>query len=193
MHYATTTTFVSVKILSPIKFLIMNKLFLIPFVLIGFAVNSFAQSSAEATATATVIQAIAITNVNDMNFGNVAVSGVTAGAVVLDPQDGSRTATGGVTLPAVQGTVSAASFTVTGEGSSTYAITLPSGNHEITNSGTGTMNVNNFTSFPSVVDGGTLTAGEQTLNVGATLDIIAGQEPGVYTNATGFEVTVNYN
>lgn len=171
----------------------MNKLFLIPIVLIGFAVNSFAQSSADATATATVIQAIAIANVNDMNFGNVAVSGATAGAVVLDPQDGSRTATGGVTLPAVLGTVSAASFTVTGEGSSTYAITLPAGDYVITNAGLATMNVNTFTSFPSVGDGGVLTAGEQTLNVGSTLDISAGQEPGVYTNATGFEVTVNYN
>ena len=193
MRCSSTTTFVSVKILSPIKFLIMNKLFLIPFVLIGFAVNSFAQSSADATATATVIQAIAITNVNDMNFGNVAVSGATAGTVVIDPQDGSRTSTGGVTLPAVQGTVSAASFTVTGEGTSTYAITLPVGNYVITNPGLETMNVNTFTSFPSVVDGGVLTAGEQTLNVGSTLDISAGQAPGVYTNATGFEVTVNYN
>lgn len=160
---------------------------------LSFAVTSFGQASANATASATIFQAIAISNVDDMNFGNVAVSGTTAGTVVLNPEDASRIATDGVTLPNVSGTVSAASFTVTGEGTSTYSITLPVGNYVITNPGSQTMNVNTFTSFPSVANGGVLTAGTQTLLVGATLNVSAAQAAGVYTNLTGFEVTVNYN
>jgi hypothetical protein len=81
---------------------------------------------------------------------------------------------------------------VGGEGVYTYTITLPSTNYTITDPvSTATMIVNTFTVTPSGT--GTLTAGAQTLNVGATLNVEAAQTPGVYTNATGFDVTVNYN
>jgi hypothetical protein len=185
--------FVPVEISSLFKHQIfMNKLFLLAITLIGFSVSSFAQATAEATVTATILEAITITNVTDMNFGNVAV--IDAGTVILNPEDGSTTPTGGVTLPAAApGTISAASFDVTGDGSSTYAITLPSSTYVITNANLQTMDVTDFTSFPSVADGGLLTAGAQTITVGATLNVDAGQAPGEYTNATGFEVTVNYN
>lgn len=170
----------------------MNKLFIVALVLIGFTVNSLAQASATATATATIIEAITITNVTDMNFGNVAV--VDAGTVVLNPADGSTTPSGGVTLPAAApGTITAASFNVTGDGASTYAITLPAGDYTITEPGLATMTVNAFTSFPSVANGGVLTAGAQTVFVGATLNVGAAQASGVYTNVAGFEVSVNYN
>jgi len=125
-----------------------------------------------------------------MNFGNAAVTG-TAGTVILAPA-GTRTTSGGVTLPATAGTVAAAAFTVTGATGYTYAITLPSTNYVITRAtGTETMNVNAFTSNPSGT--GTLTGGTSTLTVGATLNVSAAQVAGTYTNATGFPVTVNYN
>jgi hypothetical protein len=38
-----------------------------------------------------------------------------------------------------------------------------------------------------------LTAGTETFGVGATLNLNASQPAGVYTNATGFNVMVNYN
>src|SRR5579871_264943 len=91
---------------------------------IGFSTSSFAQATATASASANIITPISIVKTVDMNFGNVAVSGSTAGTVVLVPA-GTRSATGGVTLPATTGTVSAASFTVSGQASYTYAITLP--------------------------------------------------------------------
>jgi len=51
--------------------------------------------------------------------------------------------TGGVTLPVVTGTVTPASFTVTGEANSTYSITLPSSAITLTGP-SGTMNRSKF-------------------------------------------------
>ncbi|SFD78748.1 protein of unknown function [Chitinophaga sp. CF118] len=152
------------------------------------ATSVFAQVTASADASATIVTPISITKTADMNFGNVAVQSTTAGTVVLAP-DNSRTKTGGVTLPATTGTISAAIFTVSGEGSYTYTITLPS-SVTITNAGNN-MTVNTFTSTPSGT--GTLSSGTQTLKVGATLNVAAGQAAGTYTSATPFNVTINYN
>jgi Domain of unknown function (DUF4402) len=163
----------------------------IAIILIGFSTNTFTQVIASATATATIVTPIAIVKATDMNFGNVAVN-ASAGTVVLAPA-GTRSSTGGVTLPATVGTVSAASFNVTGEGNYTYSITLPSSHYILKKQGSGdeTMRVNAFISSPSGT--GTLTAGSQTLNVGATLKVSGSQATGTYTNSTGFAVTVNYN
>jgi hypothetical protein len=154
-----------------------------------FSTNIFAQSTANANASATIITGISIARTSHMNFGNVAVSGTVAGTVVLTPA-GVRSVTAGCTLPAVTGAVAAASFNVTGSGTSTYAITLPSAALTITN-GTDNMTVTAFTSTPSGT--GALVAGAQTLNVGATLNVAAAQPAGTYTSATPFDVTVNYN
>lgn len=132
-------------------------------------------------------QPIGITKTVDMNFGNMAV--ISSGTVILDP-NGSRSGTGGVTLPAVTGSVMAASFDVTGGANLTYAITLPL-NCTIS-SGGNTMTVDAFTSAPSAT--GTLSStGTQQLKVGATLNISASQAPGIYTSSTPFTITVNYN
>lgn len=156
---------------------------------IAFSASSFAQSSATATSTATIVTPISITKTVDMNFGNIAVNS-SSGTVVLSPE-GARSSTGGVTLPGTSGTVTAASFDVTGEGAYTYAITLPSSVTITRNSGAETMTVNAFTSTPSAT--GTLTAGAQTLTVGATLNVGASQVAGTYVSGTAFTVTVNYN
>ena len=166
------------------------KLLSLAIVVFAFTANTFAQVTASATGTAEIITPIAITKTIDMNFGNVAVS-TALGTVVLDPAS-TRTRTGGVTLPAVGGTVTAASFDITGAGTSTFSITLPSTDYTITRlTGTETMLVNTFTSTPSGT--GTLVAGALTLTVGATLNVAGSQVAGTYTNATGFDVTVNYN
>jgi hypothetical protein len=166
------------------------KLFALGMILLGFSANSFGQATANAPTSATIIAPITLTKTVDMNFGNVAVIG--AGTVILVPE-GTRSATGGVTLPlAFPGTITAAEFTVGGEGTNTYAITLPASDLTITRvSGAQTMTVGTFTSTPSAT--GVLTGGLQTLKVGATLNVGAAQVAGVYTNETGFAVTVNYN
>src|SRR5258706_7926598 len=102
-----------------------TKLILAALVMMVSASGAYAQSTATATATATIVTPISITKTVDMNFGNVAVQVGTGGTVLMTPA-GVRSVTGGVTLPATAGTVSAASFTVNGQGVYTYAITLPS-------------------------------------------------------------------
>ena len=157
--------------------------------MVAFSANAFGQASATATATATIVTPISIANAGDMNFGNVAVS-ATAGTVILAP-GGTRTITGGVTLPATPGTVSAALFTVSGTPAYTYAITLPSTATTVT-SGGNTMTVTAFTSNPDAT--GTLDGtGSQTLQVGATLNVGISQPSGTYVSGTPFTVTVNYN
>jgi len=160
-------------------------------VVIAFTNSSFAQATATASASATIITPITIVKNVDMNFGNVAVSASLAGTVVLAPA-GTRTTggAGGVTLPSNTGTVAGADFTVSGQASYTYAITLPAS--ATISSGSNTMTVNGFTSSPATT--GTLsTGGTQDLKVGATLNVTAAQASGTYTNSTGVQVTVNYN
>ena len=172
----------------------MTKILALAMVMFAFAANTFAQVTASATATATILTPIAITKDVDMNFGNLAVD-ATGGTVILLPA-GTRSATSGVTfLPTNVGTVTAASFTVTGLADATYSIIIPTTDYIITETvgNSATMIVNAFTSTPTVVAGGVLTLGTQTLTVGATLNVGPSQLAGVYTNATGFDVTVNYN
>jgi hypothetical protein len=156
------------------------------FVAASFTAN--AQVTASASTAANIVGPIAISKTVDMNFGNLAVSPTVAGTVVLAPNS-SRTQTGGVVLPVITGTVTAATFAVSGEAGTTYSITLPG---SITLfSGANMMTVNNFTSTPTPT--GSLATGTENVNVGATLNVAAGQASGLYTNASDLIVTVNYN
>lgn len=167
----------------------LRKFFLIALVLMAYSAATYAQVTAGATVTSTIVTPIAITNAGNMNFGNMAVS-ATAGTVIL-ATNGTRTITGGVTLPAVAGTVSAAHFAVSGTGTYTYSISLPTDDTRVS-SGQNFMLVNTFISDPSST--GTLSAGgAQTVNVGATIHVGAGQAAGIYTSDSPFQVTVNYN
>jgi hypothetical protein len=174
----------------------MKKIVFVIALLAGYAtVNAQGTgATASATATAVIVSPITITKTVDLDFGNVAVDALTGGTVVLDPTTATRTVTGGVTLPAVTGTVTAASFTVAGEAGYTYDIFLPTTPLTIDDGASNSMTVDQFISDPAT--SGTLSAtapGSQTLNVGATLNVSAAQAAGTYTSATPFDVTVNYN
>lgn len=156
---------------------------------VSFSATVYSQSTATATASATIITPISIAKNTDMSFGNLAVQTATGGTVVLATA-GTRTSTSGVTLPAANGTVTAATFTVTGSGSSTYAITLPTTVTLTHSGGVETMSAGSFTSNPSGT--GTLSSGTQNIAVGATLTVAAAQLAGVYTSGN-FNLTVNYN
>lgn len=157
--------------------------------MVGFSAASYAQS-ATATAAATIITPITITFGQNMNFGNIAVSSTLGGTVVLAP-NGTRTPSDGVSLSSANpGTVTAASFTVSGASGYTYSITLPGDSAVKVVKGSDEMTVTNFTSTPSGT--GTLTGGSQVLNIGATLNVSAGQAIGAYTSSN-FTVTVAYN
>jgi hypothetical protein len=154
--------------------------------------TSYAQgtgASATANASATLITPIGISVTSDMDFGIVAEDAGTAGTVQL-ATGGGRTAGGGATLVS-GGTPSAAVFAVTGEANYTYSISLPS-SIDLSDGASHTMTVNSFVSSPTPT--GTLDGtGNETLSVGATLNIASGQAAGTYTNASDLTVTVNYN
>ena len=159
--------------------------------------GAMAQSTAttnDATANANVIAPITIANGLTLEFGNV-VAG--AGTVTI-AANGTRTdSTTALTPGGQQGTIRAATFNMAGEGTSTYAITLPSTDVTLSD-GAGTphtMTVNAFkvagTGVDSLLNTGVLAAGVATLNVGATLNVAALQAPGAYTGT--YSVTVAYN
>lgn len=170
---------------------------------VGFSSTALAQApaSADAPTAATIVAPILITNVTPMNFGNFATS--TAGGTLILKTDGDRTESGGVKLTTTASiTPTAAEFNVTGEGSYAYSITLPTTDLVLTtasvSAGTKTMNVNTFTrAFTAgtdvTTDGALSVGGAQTFYVGAKLIVGASQAVGMYENATGFAVTVNYN
>jgi hypothetical protein len=171
------------------KNIMKHKLLALGLLVFGFVANASAQETATATSSATVVTPISITKTADMNFGNISVQSATGGTVVLSPAS-LRTPTGGVTLPATAGTVTAASFTINGQDGYTYAVTLPTTDVTLSNGAAGTMVANDFTSDPATT--GILTGGTQILNVGATLNIAAAQADGDYISPA-FDVTVNYN
>ena len=147
--------------------------------------TAFAATSATANATANIVTAISITKSVDLQFGNI-VSSVGASTVILSTA-GVRT---GTAIMSTGGTgATAASFAVTGDAGSTYAITLPTTATLTTTPGAETMTVDSFGSNPSGV--GTLTSGSQNLLVGATLHVGAGQVAGSYSGT--FDVSVAYN
>ena len=160
--------------------------------------GAMAQSTAttnDATANANVIAPITIANGLTLEFGNV-VAG--AGTVTIAAATGNRTDSVPALTPGGQkGTVRAATFNVAGEGTSTYAITLPAADVELAQTGTpaNKMTVTAFTvsgtGVDSLLNTGVLAAGVATLNVGATLNVAALQAPGAYTGT--YSVTVAYN
>jgi hypothetical protein len=167
----------------------MKKFFILVVLLSGFVASSFAQKTASATASANIITPINIDKNLDMNFGNIAVNPTSPGGTVTLPAAATaiRQSTGGISFPANTGIVQAAKFTVTGEGTSTYAIT-----------GLGTINISDGAShtMPLVLlsnplGTGVLTLGSQIIYVGGTLTVDANQAVGLYNG--NFNVTVNYN
>jgi hypothetical protein len=168
----------------------MKKLVLFAVIFIAFTATTFGQAEATATAAATIVGPIGISNTANMNFGNVAVSATLAGTVLMDP-DGTRTPGGGCTLPATTGTVSGAAFLVTGVTGYGFSITLPAAATTLSDGAGHNMTVDAWTSNPSGT--GSIVAGGTTLQVGATLNVGAGQTPGLYNSTAPFTVTVNYN
>lgn len=165
------------------------KLLAITVVILAFGANAFGQASATNTAGAVIIAPITITSDINMHFGTIA-RGTAASTILLTPGGARSVATGNATLSALAPAHAAASFTVSGVPTATYAITLPT-NGTVTLTGPGApMGVDDFTSNPATT-GAIGAGGTQTLTVGATLSVAVGQVAGAYSGT--FQVTVNYN
>jgi hypothetical protein len=127
-----------------------------------------------------------IAPVQGLAFGKF-VAG-TGGTVTLSAS-GVRSASAGVAL-VPSGTGAAAQFSVTGDPSRTYAISLPANGAVLMTSGASSMAVNNFTGSPAL-NGQLSVGGTQSVSVGATLSVGSHQPRGSYSGT--FDVTVNYN
>jgi hypothetical protein len=176
----------------------MNKLRYIAVIAIlmmsGVSFVSGQSAIQSASAGAKIQQSIAITEVSPMHFGTMTVKAGQGGTCVITTS-GLRQKTGGVTLTNLLPQYSLATYSVTGEAGRTYSITLP---NSITVSYLGfTMIVNNLlakaaTGVQSQNATGTLgTGGTDQFTVGATLNVAAGQEEGLYSGS--FQITVAYN
>lgn len=152
---------------------------------------SFAATTATASATATVVTPIAIAKATDLVFGKF-IAG--PGGSVTVSTSGARTSTGVTEVSGV--TPVAATFNVTGDGTSTYAIdttgtsaNLTSGANNMAFAIVSDLTGGNTTS--GTVSTGALTAGAQTIYVGGVLTVGAAQAPGAYSGT--ISVAVNYN
>lgn len=129
--------------------------------------------------------AIGIARSADLSFGQI-VAGSSPGTVTITPA-GDRLTSGGVLLASGLA-VSPARFIVTGDPLKAYVITLP-GPQTLSDGASSSMQLTDFTSSPS--GSGQLDAsGSQTLSVGATLHVAAGQPYGSYSGT--FSVLVQY-
>lgn len=121
-------------------------------------------------------------------FGKFVAQG--GGSVTVQPS-GARMATGGVLLIA-SGAGTSASFTVSdsdpANADKSFIISLPPDGSVTLSGSSGSMAVNVFTSQPA--ETGTLVAGSQTVQVGATLTVNANQPAGNYSGS--FPVIINY-
>ena len=143
-------------------------------------------ATATGTANANVLQPIAISAVNTLEFGSFAAN--TAGTVVI-PSTGARSQTGGVVLSSFGTAARPASFNVIGTGNATFGITYPSG-ITVAN-GANSMAVSFVAAGAANATTGTLSAGAVTISVGAVLTVAAAQAAGVYT--TTYPLIVEYN
>ncbi len=138
------------------------------------------------TANATIIAPITISANLTLEFGQI-VTGAVASVVRISTAGGRSLVSGDASLAG--GTFRAGSFDITGEPSTTYAITLPAGAATLT-SGGDTMTVDTWVSSvgaTSTLSGG----GTETFTVGADLNVGASQAEGSYTGT--YSVTVDYN
>jgi hypothetical protein len=164
----------------------ISKFFALAIVMVAFSASTFAQITATANATATVIAPLTISATTDLDFGSLAA---TSGGTVSISTAGVPTAVGGVTL--MGGAPSAASYLITAYNGADITIGLPAAAITLSDGATHTMTVDTYV---STIPAGnyTLGAASVTLSLGATLHVGVGQIAGVYTNTTDLTVTVNY-
>lgn len=169
----------------------LGKTLIVAGILLAFSLNAKSQVSATANATAEIVAPIAIAVNTNLDFGRI-IRSAAPGTVDI-ATDGTPTYNGGVAAGAGGATITAATFDVSGTAGYTYAITAPLAADVITlTDGTNTMTVTSFVRDPAG-DGTLDGSGNETINIGGTLSVAAGQATGTYTNTTDLTVTVNYN
>jgi hypothetical protein len=151
-------------------------------------VHAQATATATANAFATVIEALSIITVRDLDFGDI-IAASSPGTVVITPVNGAGNP--GIVTPTLVthlGNHHQAEFEVFGEPFRNVVMTLPATGITIS-SNSNSMLVDTFTQagasiFPIPADG------SFGFGVGATLHVGANQPTGFYTGT--FDMTVSY-
>jgi hypothetical protein len=174
-------------------------------VTIGFTGNSKAQtlSTVNASAGATIIVPMTLTEQNSLNFGTSNKKSGVAGSVVLSTTGASRTFNGGVSGSSIGDPASNAVFNVTGAYDSSYSITLPT-SITVVESGSMTMTINELkirfsgSAEDIAINEGTNSIskmlsgrGNDSFRLGGKLNIESEQMAGFYSGT--YSVTVDYN
>jgi hypothetical protein len=149
----------------------------------GLAGTAQAADTATATAEAEILEALSLTALNSLDFGQIAVNG--AGTVVVAATGGAPTCSANLICAA--GTSSPGDFEVEGTAGTTVDITIGAAS-PLTGPGANmTLSGLNDSAGGSVVLG---VGGISTFSVGGTLAVNAGQVAGTYSST--FDVTVEY-
>ncbi len=136
--------------------------------------------------TATVMKPLTLAKVRDMTFGDVGAIG--AGTMTINPVTGAVSVTGGVS--SLGGTVQTARFAGNTPSSAVVNIRVPKTDVTLTRiGGTETLIASNFT-LDGQAKRSLASAGVFQFDVGATINVAAGQAEGVYTGT--FNVTIQY-
>jgi len=150
---------------------------------LALSTPAFAAPSNQASANATVniVSPLTLTKNTDLNFGTIV--GPFAGQIVHVDTTGARNCAG----LTCSGTVSAASFSLTGTANQAVVLTIPS-SVTLNGSVSGTLNVDLSGDLPA---NPTLSGtGTAAFSIGGKLTIPNGTVDGVYSNT--FNVTANY-
>lgn len=153
-----------------------------------FPVFAFSQATAKVNANATVIEPIRINKTVDLGFGDI-ISSFTPGTVTLSP-DGTRVAAGVQISESSPGNVSPGKAEII-HGDNSYSLTLPEAISLVNELNPNQVMI--IDEFQVKSQKNTMGAGTDLINIGATLNLEANQQPGYYTNTTGFNVTAAYN
>ena len=150
-------------------------------------------ASATATANATVIQPIALLKNTDLAFGSLVRPSLGSNTVIIDPTSGNRTVTGtGDAALAPNQIASRATYSVSGEGGSTFSVTVPSGFTMRRAGGTETIPVAlNASALSGALSGQLGAGGSANFSIGGSLPLSNTTIAGEYTGT--FDVTVGYN
>lgn len=174
-------------------------------VTIGFTGNSKAQtlSTVTASAGATIIVPMTLTEQNSLNFGSTNKKIGVAGSVVLSTSDASRGFSGGVSGSLIGDPASNAIFNITGAYDSSYAITLPS-SIIVREPGSMEMTINELkirfsgaAQDIAINEGNNSVSkmlnasGNDSFRLGGKLNIGSEQLAGIYSGT--YSITVDYN
>lgn len=154
----------------------------------GISTKVMAQT-ATASAGAKIVVASTIVKDADLHFGTMSIPSA-ATTVTVSPLNVRTAAAGIILLPGTPAS-SAASYTVTGPSGGFYQITLPASTTITNGTPAADMTVDAFTSSEADPTNVALVGTTGTFSVGATLNLVISQGPGVYTG--DFDVTVTTN